>query len=113
MDKLTSKQASTTERARQCPEDKGSPTSDKNYTTRDFEESERKLLCEGGEGGEDGIPSMKKLARSHRLVWARGPKRSQCSYSSDFTPMASVNMVRRLVQICTHRAPRKRITLTL
>ena len=105
MDKLTSKQASTTERARQCPEDKGSPTSDKNYKTQDFEESERKLLCEGGEdgedgeGGEDGTPSMKKLARSHQLVWGRGPKQSQCSYSSDFTPIASVNMVRRSVLI--------------
>ena len=119
MDKLTSKQASTTEQARQYPEDKGSPTSDKNRTSQDFEDSERKLLCErgeggeGGEGGEDGIPSMKKLTRSHRLVWGSGPKQSQCSYSSDFTPIASVNMVRKLVQICAHHATRKHNTHSL
>ena len=95
MDKLTSKQAGTTERARQYPEDKGSPTSDKNRTSQDFEDSERKLLCEGGEDGEDGIPSMQKLTRSHRLVWGSGPKQSQCSYSSDFTPITSVNMVKK------------------
>ena len=103
-DKLTSAQASTTsekeEGARQCPEDKCFLRSGENSTTRDLEESERTLI-EGGEDGEDGIPSMKKLARSHRLVWGRGLKQSQCSYSSDFIPIASVNMVRRLAHICT------------
>ena len=104
-DKLTSAQASTTsgkeEGARQCPEDKCLLMSGENSTTRDLEESEKTSLSEGGEDGGDGIPSMKKLARSHRLVWGRGLKQSQCSYSSDFIPIASVNMVRRLAQICT------------